>query len=359
MPSDGRLFWIRSTWFLERLRTGRQCNATHLADKFDYSIQSARRTINSLRDDFNAPLDFDRAQNTWRLTDPTWEMPRLTLSPDELSAVALARSLVSKINAPSVAQPMERFWDKLCLDLSQQSPAGAGFAHAVSARAPAWAFVDTDVMEPCLRALALERRLDITYQSPWNATLTHRTIEPRHLLFYDGSYYLAAHCLLKNGALRLFNLRAITDLRLTDTPCTNVDFCIDDIIDSYGLMLGGEKTTVRLRICPPRGARAAIETWHPDQIDQTEPDGTLIRTFPVRGLAEIHRLVLSYGAYVDVLAPQELKDQVAAEIRLMAAQLDHRSTERPHENQSEMSGRSARKSPKKQKPTKKPKKPEV
>jgi predicted DNA-binding transcriptional regulator YafY len=322
-----------------------------LAERFEYSLPTARRTINSLRDDFYAPLEFDRKANTWRLTDPTWEMPHLTLSPDELSAVALARSLVSKITAPSIAEPMERFWDKLCLDLAQQSPAGAGFAHAVSARAPAWARVPTEIIEPCLRSLALDRRLDITYRSPWRGDVTRRTIEPRHLLFYDGSYYLAAHCLLKKGDLRLFNLRAITSVALTDTSCSHTDFRIDDIIDSYGLMLGGEKTTVRLRIRAPRGARAAIETWHPDQVDHTDPDGTLTRSFPVRGLAEVHRLVLSYGASVEVLEPAELREQIEEEIKQMAAQLD-----RPPTGGREKTGRKAKKH---QKKPKRPKKGEV
>ena len=314
MPSDGRLFWIRSNWLIHRLQNNIPTTAAHLAEKYCYSVQSARRTIQSLRDDFGAPLHFDHEKNTWQLSDPSWSMPDLPLSPEEVSAVALAKSLISKISAPNIVDPMERFWRKLCMNLSQQSPAGAGFAHAVSARAPAWSQVPHETMEICLRALALNTRLHITYLSPWNSTISERTIEPRHLLLYDGAYYLIAHCLLKSGDLRFFNLRAIKTIELTETPCSKTEFKIEDAIDSYGLMLGGEKTTVTLRIHPPRGARAAIENWHPEQQDTLEPDGTLIRSFPVRGMKEVHRLVLSYGASVEVIEPDKLREGIKKEI---------------------------------------------
>jgi len=357
--TDGRLFWIRATWFLDRIKQGRQCTAGDLAEKFCYHEQSARRTINSLRDDFGAPLEFDPAGGTWVLTDPHWELPRLPLSTGEVVALSLARGLVSHVTAPGIAEDMERFWRKFSQELAEQSPAGAAFADSVSALAPTWAEPDGRVMDLCLRALALERRLHIHYQSPWSASVTERTVEPRHLVLYEGGFYLAAHCLLRGGGLRLFHLSAIRSAHLEPDPVSPLPqrFSLDQVVDSYGLMLGGEPVDVTLRITPPAAARAAVETWHPDQRDERIPHAgvsqrderiphagvsqrdrvgsphvhsrvsassladegpfTLIRTFPVRGLAEVKRLVLSLGASVEVLAPEALRDEVHAEIEKM------------------------------------------
>ncbi len=353
MRTDGRLFWIRATWFLDRIKQGRQCTAGDLAEKFCYHEQSARRTINSLRDDFGAPLEFDPAGGTWVLTDPHWELPRLPLSTGEVVALSLARGLVSHVTAPGIAEDMERFWRKFSQELAEQSPAGAAFADSVSALAPTWAEPDGRVMDLCLRALALERRLHIHYQSPWSASVTERTVEPRHLVLYEGGFYLAAHCLLRGGGLRLFHLSAIRSAHLEPDPVSPLPqrFSLDQVVDSYGLMLGGEPVDVTLRITPPAAARAAVETWHPDQRDERIPHAdpsngaaeiapqagahgsdfptenepsadaegafTLTRTFPVRGLAEVKRLVLSLGAAVEVLAPEALRDEVHAEIEKM------------------------------------------
>ena len=223
MKTDGRLFWLRATWFLDQLRrvARRRVTAADLAAKFEYSLPSAYRTIDALRNDFGAPIEFDRRRNTWRFSGPYWDLPRIPLSPDEITALALARSLVSHVTAPGLADAMERFWSKFSLDLAQQSPAGAGFTHAVSARTPVWTRVDPDVMESVLRALALDRRLRLLYTSPWTDEVTERTVEPRHLLLYEGSFYLAAHCLLRHGAVRLFHLSAIASASAPVLPEPN------------------------------------------------------------------------------------------------------------------------------------------
>jgi len=344
MKTDGRLFWLRATWFLDQLRMvarsddpqhhddgprsrprprpgRRRVTASDLATQFEYSVPSARRTIDALRNDFGAPIEFDRQRRTWHFTGPYWDLPRIPLSPDELTALALARSLISHITAPGLSDAMESFWSKFSLDLAQQSPAGAGFTHAVSARAPVWTRVGPDVMESVLRALALDRRLGLLYSSPWTDEITERIVEPRHLLLYEGSFYLAAHCLLRHGAIRLFHLSATAVATVLPEPNSIPDppFQVDQVIDAYGLLIGEDLQNVTLRLTPPAATRAIIEVWHPDQHDTTDSDGALTRTFPVRGFAEVQRRILSYGAACQVLAPPALAARIHAEIAAMAA----------------------------------------
>ena len=138
MRTDGRLFWLRAVWLLERLRRGRSTTAGDLAGAFELSEPTARRIIKSLRDDFGAPLEFDRVNRTWTLVDPRWELPRLPLSPGEVTALALARGLVSRVTAGGVADDMARLWDKLAMELATQTPAGAAFAESVTALVPRW-----------------------------------------------------------------------------------------------------------------------------------------------------------------------------------------------------------------------------
>ena len=138
MKTDGRLFWVRATWLLHRLRHGHATTARDIARHFECSLPTARRVINSLRDDFGAPLEYARACCTWTLTDPCWDLPRLPLSPGEVTTLALARGLISSVTAPKLADDMDRFWRKFSQDIAGQSPAGAGLSESVTALAPAW-----------------------------------------------------------------------------------------------------------------------------------------------------------------------------------------------------------------------------
>jgi predicted DNA-binding transcriptional regulator YafY len=368
MKTDGRLFWLRATWFLDQLRQVARSNdpqghghaprghghaprgrgrgrgrsrgprrlrvtAAHLAAHFEYSLPSARRTIDALRNDFGAPIEYDRQRNTWHFTGPYWDLPRIPLSPDEITALALARSLVSKVTAPGLSEAMDSFWSKFSLDLAQQSPAGAGFTHAVSARAPVWTRVDPDVMEAVLRALALDRQLHIHYASPWTDQVTERIVEPRHLLLYEGSFYLAAHCLLRQGAVRLFHLSSVTATTVQPEPNSTPDpaFQLDQVIDAYGLLIGSDLQDVTLRITPPAATRARMEVWHSAQQDIIDSKGVLTRTFPVRGFAEVQRRILSYGSACEVLAPPELADRIRTEVAAMSRLLNKAPSERAPE----------------------------
>ena len=73
MASAERLLWIRCTLFLGRFLACKDCNADHVVQMLEHSLPSVRQTIDCLRGNFYAPLGFDRKENTWRLTDSTWD----------------------------------------------------------------------------------------------------------------------------------------------------------------------------------------------------------------------------------------------------------------------------------------------
>jgi proteasome accessory factor B len=62
------------------------------------------------------------------------------------------------------------------------------------------------------------------------------------------------------------------------------------------------------------------QEWHPNQVMRPRRDGTLELRFAAKGLEEVKRWILSWGAEVTVLQPQALRDTIRAEVRRMAAQ---------------------------------------
>jgi predicted DNA-binding transcriptional regulator YafY len=58
--------------------------------------------------------------------------------------------------------------------------------------------------------------------------------------------------------------------------------------------------------------------WHASQTIEEHADGTLTLRFQTGALAEVRRWVMSYGDHAEVLAPTELRAEVAAEAAAMA-----------------------------------------
>ena len=86
----------RLLWAVGRLRAGRPLKATDLASEFEVNVRTAYRDLDFLRDDWRAPLEFDRAQATYRLTEPTVALPSVTLSEGELVALYFAEKVLAQ-----------------------------------------------------------------------------------------------------------------------------------------------------------------------------------------------------------------------------------------------------------------------
>lgn len=322
MPGDGRLFWVRARWLLERLRAGAKVTAPLLAEQFEISVPTAHRVINALRDDFDAPMRFDGRLGSWVLDDATFDLPRLPLSAEEVGAVALARALFERVSAPPLARAIESFWRKLEGELLARSPAGVALTRSLDAALPSLSKVPASTLDTVLRALALRRCLHLVYRSPWTDERTVRDVEPYRLVLYDGTYYLIGHCRLRN-ALRSFNLAAATGVSLLPiaAPEPNERELERYLASGWGAFRGGRTAVAVLRITPPASRLLATQLWHRDQHDQVSRDGTLTRRIPIAGLPELVGKVLSLGAAATVVEPPELASAVAAEVRKMAARL--------------------------------------
>jgi predicted DNA-binding transcriptional regulator YafY len=330
MASDGRLFWVRARWLLEQLRRGAPVTASTMAQALRLSVPTARRVIASLRDDFDAPMHYDDARQSWRLDDPHFDLPRLPLSAEEVAALALARALFERVSTPALAHAIESFWRKLESELFARSPAGSALARSVDAALPSISKISAATLETVLRALALRRQLHLVYRSPWSNERSERHVDPARLLLYDGTYYLIAHCRLR-GELRSFNLAAVERVTLSERAAEEPDSRAVEryLAAGWGAFRGRGAVAAVVRIDPPVSRLLATQIWHEAQHDRFTPDGALVRRLPVSGLPELTRRVLSLGSSATVLEPPELAAAVAAEIRAMAARLEPARGARP------------------------------
>jgi predicted DNA-binding transcriptional regulator YafY len=123
------------------------------------------------------------------------------------------------------------------------------------------------------------------------------------------------------GALRTFKVERIEDLALTgetfDEPPT--DELAEQLGRAWDIIADQPPTEVALRFSPAVAARVGETIWHPSQRTEAAEDGSLVWRATVAGTIEIKLWILSWGADVEVLAPAELRADVAATLARAAA----------------------------------------
>jgi proteasome accessory factor B len=76
---------------------------------------------------------------------------------------------------------------------------------------------------------------------------------------------------------------------------------------------------VVLRFDPDVAARVAETRWHPSQVSQAEPGGSLLWRARVSGMLEIRSWILGWGQDVEVLEPEDLRAWVAGQLAAASA----------------------------------------
>jgi predicted DNA-binding transcriptional regulator YafY len=169
------------------------------------------------------------------------------------------------------------------------------------------------------KAIMEKKQIKITYYSISNDEITKRNLDPIHLMFRGGFWYLIAFCHLRNE-IKMFRIDRIKDLKLTDKIFqVPSDFSLASYMGKSWQVVRGEGETyqVEIKIFPPASRWVKEEIRHPTQQIKSLENGTILFTAEVSSLSEIKRWVLQMGSCTEVIAPEELKKEVIKEIEGM------------------------------------------
>jgi predicted DNA-binding transcriptional regulator YafY len=313
-----RLYLERFVWFDSQVRTGRWPNARRLADQFECSVKTAQRTIETFRDRFGAPLEYDASRRGYCYEDPEYRLPVTRLSEGELLALLVSRKLLADAAAGSLGDELGRVAARLGRLLAQHVSSLLDPETAFSFRWTAVTPCSGDVFTKVVSALTTCRPLSFCYYSPHADACTLRTVEPHHLLNYQGAWHLVAWCRLR-GDWRDFVLARVSQCEIEADPFPRRDRqqWMPFLETTFGIFHGGEpfEATIRFSQSVARWARG--QTWHSAQRFSETDGGELDLILPVSHETEILMEILRYGSKVEVLAPNWLRRRVREEIEAM------------------------------------------
>jgi predicted DNA-binding transcriptional regulator YafY len=287
------------------------------------SLSTLKRDIAYLRDRFGVPVRWSAALRLWRLESdaarpgPQYELPGLWLSAEEIHALLTMQHLLANLDAGGLLGPhIVPLRKRIAQIQGIGVPAPADVARRIRIQTVGARRVSLPHFQALGSALLQRRRIHLYYRGRGSGDLSEREVSPQRLIHYRDNWYLDAWCHTRRD-LRSFSVDAIEWLQVLGTTAVDVpDTELDDILGAgYGIFAGRAVHHAILRFSAERSRWVAAETWHPHQIGRRDAEGRWLLTIPYADPRELVMDILRHVPEVDVMAPQELKDEVTKRLR--------------------------------------------
>jgi predicted DNA-binding transcriptional regulator YafY len=288
-----------------------------------------KRDLEYLRDRMCAPIVYDRDQKAYGF-DPAvadsmlWQLPGLWFSADELQALLTMDRLLGDLQPGVLSELIAPLRKRLRGLLESGEHSAEDIARRIKILSMGSRRVAPAHFRTIATAVLTRKRLSLRHQRRQDGEVIDREVSPQRLVHYRDNWYLDAWC-HKRQALRTFGLDAIETAMVV--PDKEVKEINDDTLErhyasGYGIFAGSATRDAVLQFGASSARWVSRETWHPEQIGTPQLDGTYLLRFPYSQEPELVMDILKYGADVQVLAPESLRNAVAERLRAAAMLYD-------------------------------------
>jgi predicted DNA-binding transcriptional regulator YafY len=283
--------------------------AGELAEKLGVSVRTLHRYLDTL-DEMGIPVYSERGPYGGFSLARGYRMPPLVFTPEEATAVALGVGLVSDIWGQLYHEAAAGALAKLDNVLPNEQRNEIAWARrslvvANLHRADLSAFSAT--LEKLRRAVRELRRVTMVYHTSGRPEPQGREIDPYALVHQRGWWYVIGFCHLRQE-VRTFRVDRIRELSLlSQVFATPADFDVHEYLRSE--FEHQPQLHSRLRFAP-QAAHIVLSDRAAWQNVEEQPDGAVIVSLETPDLEWAASTVLSFGPWVSVIEPEELRQMV-------------------------------------------------
>jgi len=302
------------------LKIRRYVGTQEFLDALEVSRATFKRDLEYLRDRFNAPIVYDADHEGYRFDDKVedravWQLPGLWFSAEELLALLTMDRLLAELAPGVLSEVIGPFRKRIKELLASGEHSAQDVASRIRVLAMGSRAIEPAYFRTIATALLSRRRLRVRHNRRQDGDMLEREISPQRLVHYRDNWYVDAFC-HKRQALRTFAVDAIEQATVLDKAAKEVgeDSLERHFASGYGIFAGAETQEAVLLFNATRARWVSRETWHPKQDGKLQLDGTYLLKFPYSREPELVMDILKYGADVEVLAPESLRQAVAAQL---------------------------------------------
>jgi predicted DNA-binding transcriptional regulator YafY len=307
-----------------------QMTGRTLAERLEVSERTVHRDMEALSAAGVPVFALRGANGGWQLQED-WRTEVPGLDEAELRALLMAQPRV--IGDLGLAAAAERAMGKLMAALP-----GSMRERAVSIRqrlhvdTSGWHAAKENLsMLPLVQdAVSADRKLSFVYCQPGKERGT-RIVDPLGLVAKGNTWYLVA---ATPRGLRTYRVSRMVEAKLLDMPCKrppNFDLATYWKLSTEEFAAGWNRFVATLR-AEPRVARR-MKMWgswmQVTEVETSEPDGWTTLRVEFCHLDEALFVVMGFGAGVEVVEPESLRERVAGQI---AALIERRQVDRANDS---------------------------
>ncbi|MBV9085474.1 MAG: WYL domain-containing protein [Acidobacteriaceae bacterium] len=300
---------VRILALLRVLGQGRTPTVHDLAAEFRTRRETIYRDLRVLQD-AGYPIAGDERGRLSRPRLLSSPIPDIRFSRTELDALLLA------VTQAPAALPTAEALSSAALKLRAlaASEMGSGSA-AVTEMFQTWTCgskdysAHEDVIAFLIEAILRKRRCHVEYRTPSRSVAKAYDFDPYRLLFVGGGLYVIGRVPRHTGSATL----AVD--RFVSVALSNTEFEVDPTFDpekrrrdAFGVSWQ-DPVDILLRFRADQAPYVRERLWHPTQKLTDLPDGGVELAFRAGGPFEIRRWILGWGEAVEVVSPDELRQE--------------------------------------------------
>ena len=309
------------------IRNGSGVNFQRLIEALEVSPATLKRDLQYLRERMDAPIVYERLDDTYRFAGPgaraaSHELPGIWFSEPEIHALLTMHQLIAGLDADGVlSRHLQPMLDKLNGMLGSDAQESRQMMKRVKILSAARRAVPSRYFELLGSALLKRQRIRMRYLTRGRGSRSERIVSPLRLVHYRSTWYLDAWC-HEADALRRFALDAIEQAELTDQRAKDVAMkTVEAELDGgYGIFSGKAVQWVTLRFSAEAARWVAREEWHAEQQGRWLDDGRYELRLPYADDRELVMDILRHGEEVEVVEVGPLRDAVKKRLQLALSQ---------------------------------------
>jgi len=304
-------------WTMLRLMASRRFGTTviEMAREAQVSEKTIRRDIKVFQT-AGFPIEEqkgDFGKKTYAL--PAWHQPPLAFTFDEALALYLGRRFLAPLAGTFFWEAAHRAFRKIRATLGKNA---LDYIERLSPSIHQTTFGASDYtskaneIDELMVAIEDRKPLVMTYQPERATEPVEYEIYPYALVFHKASLYLIAWSRDSKG-IRHFKVDRLVKIEQSSTLAFEPpkDFDIyQHLSGSFGIYQGSGSIHVKVRFSPKVARYVTESTWHSSQKLNLGRDGFLDVTFDLSTTAEVRQWLMSFGAEVEVLEPEELRSEI-------------------------------------------------
>ena len=246
-------------------------------------------------------------QTTYQYEDPNFSIFSTELSEDDILHLSQAMNILQRFDGMPEADWISELSARLnlCMNNRREVRSAVGFESSLYNKG-------MEHFTPLFDAIRKKTTVELRYQSFKMAEPQTLIVHPYYLKQYNNRWFLFC-CNGDYTNLSNYPLDRILSVKLAHVPYRDTDIDFDEYFaDMIGVSRsnGQELEEVVLRFPKDQYKYVATKPWHGSQKVIEETDDYVLVQLKVIHNYELEQKILSFGDYVEVIAPQTLRDKI-------------------------------------------------